>query len=194
MTHDETRTEILRKARGLFAVQGVRKTTLDDIASAMHRTKTFIYHYFRNKDDLLGALVEAEGDEYVEELRKAIGAMPGAKERFRAYVLARFSIFSRMGTYYRALREQYFEQYAFIENARAKYDLFETGTMEGILDQGVYEGVFRIADPELVAHAILIALKGFEVEWATQDQEGFERKIDALLSILFDGIAARSGQ
>ncbi|HWR11988.1 MAG TPA: TetR/AcrR family transcriptional regulator [Rectinemataceae bacterium] len=194
MTHDETRSEILRKARGLFAVQGVRKTTLDDIAGAMHRTKTFIYHYFRNKDDLLGALVETEGDEYVEELRKAIGAMPGAKERFRAYILARFSIFSRLGTYYQALREQYFEQYAFIENARAKYDLFETGTMAGILDQGVREGVFRIADPEMVAHAILIALKGFEVEWATQDQEGFERKIDALLSILFDGIAARSGR
>ncbi|HWP69272.1 MAG TPA: TetR/AcrR family transcriptional regulator, partial [Rectinemataceae bacterium] len=162
-----------------------------DIAGSMHRTKTFIYHYFKNKDDLLGDLIEAEGDEYVEELRKAIAVAMGAKERFRAYVLARFSIFSRLGTYYQALREQYFEQYAFIENARTNYDLFETGTMADILDQGVREGVFRIADPELVAHAILIALKGFEVEWATQDQKGFERKIDVLLSILFDGIAVR---
>lgn len=191
MPHEETRLEILKNARSLFAAQGVRKTTLDDIASAMHRTKTFIYHYFRNKDDLLGALVKAEGDEYVAELRKAIEAVPGAKERFRAYVLARFSIFSRLGTYYRALREQYFEQYAFIENARAKYDLFETGTMAAILDQGARDGVFRIADPNLVAHAILIALKGFELEWATQGKASFEHTIDALLSILFDGIAIR---
>lgn len=191
MPHEETRLEILKNARSLFAAQGVRKTTLDDIASAMHRTKTFIYHYFRNKDDLLGALVKAEGDEYVAELRKAIEAVPEAKERFRAYVLARFSIFSRLGTYYRALREQYFEQYAFIENARAKYDLFETGTMAAILDQGARDGVFRIADPNLVAHAILIALKGFELEWATQGKASFEHTIDTLLSILFDGIAIR---
>lgn len=190
-SYDETRKGILDAARGLFAAQGVKKTTLDDIAGSLHRTKTFIYHYFRNKDDLLGALVEAEGDEYVEELRKAIDSVNGARERFRAYVLARFNIFSRMGTYYRALREQYFEQYAFIEKARLKYDLFETGTLTDILRLGVREGAFSTADPELVAHAILIALKGFELEWAGQDREGFERTIDALLSILFDGIAAR---
>ena len=190
-SYDETRKGILDAARGLFAAQGVKKTTLDDIAGSLHRTKTFIYHYFRNKDDLLGALVEAEGDEYVEELRKAIDSVNGARERFRAYVLARFNIFSRMGTYYRALREQYFEQYAFIEKARLKYDLFETGTLTDILRLGVREGAFSTADPELVAHAILIALKGFELEWAAQDREGFERTIDALLSILFDGIAAR---
>ena len=190
-SYDETRRGILDAARGLFAAQGVKKTTLDDIAGSLHRTKTFIYHYFRNKDDLLGALVEAEGDEYVEELRKAIDSVNGAREGFRAYVLARFNIFSRMGTYYRALREQYFEQYAFIEKARLKYDLFETETLADILRLGVREGVFSVADPELVAHAILIALKGFELEWAAQDREVFERTIDALLSILFDGIASR---
>lgn len=191
-SYDTMRAKILAAARGLFAAQGVRKTTLDDIAAAMHRTKTFIYHYYKNKDDLLGALVLAEGDEYVEELRKAIGAAKGARERFKAYVLARFRIFSRLGTYYNALREHYFEQYAFIEHARAKYDRFEMQTLAEILAQGGEEGVFRAFDIAAVAHSILVILKGFELEWASRDYEGFERDTDVLLSILFDGIAADS--
>lgn len=189
--HDRTREAILEVARGLFAKQGVRKTTLEEIAGAMHRTKTFVYHYFENRDAILSALIEAEGGEYVEELRKAIAEAQGAKERLRAYVHARFRISSRLGTFYQALREEYFEQYAFIEKARLAYDTFEAETVVGILAQGVDEGSFAIPDPRLVARAFLIALKGFELEWAAAGGEVFEREIDTLLVILFDGILKR---
>jgi AcrR family transcriptional regulator len=188
-SYDRTKTEILQAARKLFSRQGVRKTTLEEIARAMHRTKTFVYHYFQNRDAILSALIAAEGDEYVEELRKAIAEARGAKEKLRAYVGARFRISSRLGTFYQALREEYFQQYAFIEKARLAYDTFEAETVVGILAQGVDEGSFAIPDPRLVARAFLIALKGFELEWAAAGGEVFEREIDTLLVILFDGIS-----
>lgn len=188
-SYEKTYREILETARDLFALHGVKKTTLDDIAGAKHRTKTFIYHYFKNKDDLVKALIEAEGDEYVAELLKSIDSESDGRARLRAYVLARFSIFSRLGTFYHALREEYFEQYSFIEKARSKYDDFEATTLAAILAQGIRDGTFRMADPELVAHAILVALKGFELEWSTQDKEGFERDMDTLFAIFFTGIA-----
>jgi AcrR family transcriptional regulator len=187
-SYDRTRTAIIEAARELFAKQGVRKTTLEDIARALHRTKTFVYHYFQNRDAILSALIEAEGDQYTEELRRAIGEAHGAKERLKAYAHARFRTFSRLGIFYQALREQYFEQYAFIEKARLTYDAFEAETVGGILAHGVEEGSFAIPDPRLVARAFLIALKGFELEWARSGGEDFEREIDTLLAILFNGI------
>jgi AcrR family transcriptional regulator len=190
----KTRLAILDAARSLFAEQGVRKTTLEDIARRMHRTKSFVYHYFRGKDGLFSALIEAEGDAYARQLREAIDGEPGAKKRLRAYMLARFRIFNDLGGYYEAMRERYFEQYAFIENARAKYDRFETETMTRILAEGTRDGEFRSLDAEAVAHAILIAMKGFEVEWAASDGKGFERKLDDLLGVLFDGILRRKGK
>jgi len=190
----ETRRKILETARGLFGEQGVRKTTLDDIARRMQRTKSFVYHYFRGKDDLFAALIEVEGDAYARQLREAIDGEKGAKKRLHTYMLARFRIINDLGGYYRAMRERYFEQYAFIENARVKYDRFETETMIGILTQGTRDGEFRSLDAEAVAHAILIAMKGFEIEWATTDRRGFEGKLDDLLGVLFEGIVKRKGR
>jgi AcrR family transcriptional regulator len=188
---DATRRSIISTARALFAELGPRKTTLDDIARRMYRTKTFLYHYFRSKDDLLSALIEEEGDEYMEELRAAVSGAADARARLRAYVMARFRIINRVGTFYGALREGYFERYAFIENARRKYDLFEAETVGAVLADGVASGEFVIADTGLVAHAFLIALKGYEIEWAIAPSEGFEQTIDTLLSILFDGIGRK---
>jgi AcrR family transcriptional regulator len=190
--HDDTRLGILEAARGLFAEQGPHKTTLDDIARRMHRTKSFIYHYFRDKDDLLRALIELEGDEYRERLRAVVTGGQPAKEKLRAYVLTRFRIFKTLGTFYKALRENYFEQYAFIETARRKYDLFEAESVGSILAEGVESGELTVSDTGLVAHAFLIALKGFEVEWATGKAKGFEKDIDTLMAILFEGISART--
>lgn len=186
-----TRQAILGTALRLFAEQSVRKTTLDDIARRMHRTKSFVYHYFRNKDDLFSALIEAQGDEYAARLREAVDGGKSAEDRLRAYMTARFRLFGDLSGYSRVVREQYFEQYAFIENARVKYDRFETETLTGILKKGIRDGEFRIPDAELAAHALQVALKGFEVEWAATDGKEFQRKLEILLGVLFDGISKR---
>jgi AcrR family transcriptional regulator len=189
--HEDIRGGIIEAARGLFAEQGAHKTTLDDIARRMHRTKSFIYHYFKDKDDLLGALIGQEGDEYQERLRAVVEGETPAKEKLRAYVLTRFRIFDKLGTFYKALRENYFEQYPFIEAARRKYDIFESESVGAILAEGVESGELAVPDRELVTHAFLIALKGFEMEWATGEARSFEKNIDALMAIFFDGIATR---
>ena len=180
---------ILEAARELFATQGPRKTTLEDIARRMGRTKTFVYHYFASKDDILRALIETEGDEYERELEVAVADERTARGKLRAYVVARFRIFARIGTFYSALRERYYEQYAFIEKARRKYDAYETESMAAILAEGSMRGELVVPDVKPIAHAILVALKGYEIEWATESRRSFEKSIDILLEVLFDGIA-----
>ncbi len=185
----EMRGRILDAARNLFAKQGVGKTTLEDIGRLMHRTKSFIYHYFPGKDELLRAFIEMEGDAYKAKLRDAVDGEKTAKKRLRAYILARFRIFRGFGNFYQAMRERYYEQYAFIQKVREKYDRFETEVLTGILDQGVREGKFRTLDVRAVAHAIQTAVKGFEIEWTTAKAQQFERGLDDLLGILFEGVS-----
>ncbi|MBN3858781.1 TetR family transcriptional regulator [Paraburkholderia sp. Ac-20340] len=54
----ETRTRLLDSAETLFALHGVSHTTLADIADAASLTRGAIYGHFRNKADLLEALLE----------------------------------------------------------------------------------------------------------------------------------------
>ncbi|CAM5676147.1 TetR family transcriptional regulator [Mycolicibacterium aubagnense] len=55
---EQTRDEVLRTARRLFAERGYDGTSLQQIADAMSVTKANVYYYFRTKEVLLQALLD----------------------------------------------------------------------------------------------------------------------------------------
>ena len=55
-----TRTAILDAALDCLAAQGVKRTTMTDLAAAGGVAKATLYNHFRTKDDVLTALVEAQ--------------------------------------------------------------------------------------------------------------------------------------
>lgn len=55
-----TRTAILDAALDCLARQGVRRTTMTDLAAAGGVAKATLYNHFRTKDDVLAALVDAQ--------------------------------------------------------------------------------------------------------------------------------------
>lgn len=54
----ETRTRILETAELIFSEQGVSHTSLQDIAAAANVTRGAIYWHFKNKTDLLDAMLQ----------------------------------------------------------------------------------------------------------------------------------------
>lgn len=54
---EQTREDILHTALDIFCEKGYSKTTFDDIAKRIGLTKGAIYWHFRNKPDLLAALI-----------------------------------------------------------------------------------------------------------------------------------------
>lgn len=72
-----TRNALLRAARTRFRAQGVHDTSIDDIVRAAGVARGTFYLYFRNKEDVLGALVDA----FIAAIRGAvrrIDTTPGA--------------------------------------------------------------------------------------------------------------------
>lgn len=55
---EQTRKEIMRAGLDLFCEKGYSKTTFDEIAANINRTKGAVYWHFRNKPDLLIALIK----------------------------------------------------------------------------------------------------------------------------------------
>lgn len=54
---DEIRQDILDRAAGLFARNGYTRTSMDGVAKLCGVTKPTLYHYYRDKDDLLLSIV-----------------------------------------------------------------------------------------------------------------------------------------
>lgn len=70
---EQTKENILLSAMNLFFEKGYSKTTFDEIAKRINLTKGAVYWYFRNKPDIVAALI----NRYVREfLEKQIQTLP----------------------------------------------------------------------------------------------------------------------
>ncbi len=55
---EQTRQEILKASLDLFSEKGYSKTTFDEIAKRINKTKGAVYWHYRNKPDLLVAIIK----------------------------------------------------------------------------------------------------------------------------------------
>ncbi len=189
---DIVREKIIETARGIFSKIGFRKTTMIDIAKALYKAKSSLYHYFRSKEEILKAVVEKEGEIFKKKLEEVLNNTEDPKEKLVLYSKTRMKTFNALANFYTAFKDDYLENYGFVQKLRRDYDRFEFETIKGILEDGNRKGVFRVEDPELTSWAIITAMKGLEYPWAvSEDPSKIDRDIDALLGVLFHGILKR---
>lgn len=185
----EIRSNILDVARTIFSKFGFKKTTLDDIAQAVNKGKSSLYYYFKSKDELFEAVVEKEADIMREKLNVIIESDLHSKEKIRQYAIVRMNTIKSLQNYYDAMKNNFYDNFEYIENIRKKYDLEEISIFKRLLDEGVRKNYFVIKEVEFTAIAIVTAMKGIEVPlFINNDNIDLEERIDGLLNILFYGI------
>jgi AcrR family transcriptional regulator len=69
---DDARERILAAAERCIDRHGIRKTTMDDIASEVGLSRPSVYRYFADRDDLLIELISRHGRALVERARKSV--------------------------------------------------------------------------------------------------------------------------
>jgi AcrR family transcriptional regulator len=188
----DAREIIIEAGREIFARYGFKKTTMDDIARAAHKGKSSLYHYFKSKEEVFGAVVEKEASELKAELSRAISLEKAPQGKLRAYLVTRMEAFRRFANLYSAFQEEYPESGQFLGEFRERYDQYELALYKEILQEGIHRGVFEIRDLDLTAYAMVIAAKGLEYHWAMEkNPRNMERNMDSLLEVFFNGILKR---
>ncbi len=69
---EQTRRAILASAMDLFYEKGYSKTTFDEVAKRINLTKGAVYWYFRNKPDIVAALINEYASSHLEVLRQMV--------------------------------------------------------------------------------------------------------------------------
>ena len=85
---DERREQILAAAKSLFIRHGYAKTSVDDISSAIGMTKSSLYYYFKNKEELFVQTFEQEWKRNLEQFIEASRRKKKPNEQIVAYVQA----------------------------------------------------------------------------------------------------------
>ena len=72
----ERRKEIITLATKLFWENDYEKTSMNQIVAALGIAKGTVYHYFKSKEELMFAVIEAELARYLEQVRKKLKKAP----------------------------------------------------------------------------------------------------------------------
>lgn len=67
---EQTRKAILASAMDIFYEKGYSKTTFDEIAKRINLTKGAVYWYFRNKPDIVAALINDFAAQYLNGIKE----------------------------------------------------------------------------------------------------------------------------
>lgn len=149
---EERRIELLKTAQELFFSQGYEQTSVQNIIDAVGIAKGTFYHYFQSKEDLLNQLASWMAEELFKELQQKIEQMNGnALEKFRLLVSSALNWkFGKRRdlsmTYIRVMYQD--KNLAFRQKAIESWLEKLRPFFIKVINQGVKEGIFNVADPE----------------------------------------------
>jgi AcrR family transcriptional regulator len=185
------REQLIDIAAKMFDTKGYAQTGMGDIAQEIGLGRSAVYHYFRNKEEILAALVEAEALTPSHQLQELIDDLSlTASARLRRAIVdgivrrlssgSRFILFSRLeaqipehlGGLYNQSRRHIYEFYV------------------RCISDGIAAGEFRDVDPKIAAFAV-IGMANWTSRWYSPAGPKSPREIaEVIADIAMQGLRA----
>lgn len=99
------REQMLAAAAQLFATRGYTAATMQDLASACGVSKATLYHYVRDKHELLLQITQGHVQRLEAVVNEVVAAEPDARERLSALVLRFMQVYASAQHEHRVLTE-----------------------------------------------------------------------------------------
>ena len=184
-----TKKMLIEVARQLFASQGKKVVTMNDIAEASQRGRRTLYTYFNNKEEIYKAVIDKELDEILERLKIVSAQNTEPVEKLTTHILTHLDAVKASVDRNGSLRADFFRDIYEVERSRRKVDVKEIALIRVILADGVEKNVFKRMDIELSSIIIFYAIKGLEVPYIRQNISAeFERNKNSIVEFIFMGI------
>ncbi|HEV2483826.1 MAG TPA: TetR/AcrR family transcriptional regulator [Puia sp.] len=194
LQRDETIVrDIIDTARALFRKSGFKKTTMGDIARSMGRAKSSLYYYYPGKEDIFEAVIHAEMDELLDNIRQAIAKATTSKEKLIAYCRCRLEKLNELCNLSDALKSEIVELECLVAGLKRQFDTTQVALVKKILEEGVHNGEFKKIpgdNIELIAYLMVSSFRGLAVPLMVNQNQSprLDLQIDSIVDIMVEGI------
>ncbi|HTL07669.1 MAG TPA: TetR family transcriptional regulator [Chitinophagaceae bacterium] len=188
-------TEILSAARALFEKQGLKKTTMDDIASRIGKCKGALYYYFASKDEIFEAVVHQEMTEFFKQVSLEINAVYGAKEKLIAYCRTRLKKISELCNLHVVVKKDLIDFAGKMELIKKRYDTLQVALVKDIIQEGIKKAEFRPMDNEYIeslSYLIVSSFRGLEMPLnVDRPYSSLHKRAEFIVNVMVDGIGCQ---
>ena len=189
---DEKKAQLIQTALETIRKQGIRKTTLEDIAAASGMAPPSMYYYFANKNGILRAAISAFLDCAFDEVEKAVELSASSEEKLMSTWKVLFFEVQRSGFLLspdRGVRSQIMDlsdEFASDFNTRYR------ALVQNILSEGNKQGVFNVEDLEATAALLSTEVWCILLNPVTQTRSDItESWLDEWGKLLMNGLKKR---
>lgn len=95
--------KILQAALRLYLKHGLKKVTMEDVAKAIGKSRSVLYYYYKNKDEIFRAVLDKLINEIIEEITAAVNEAATLEDKIKAYCRVKISPPGDRKTLFRAM-------------------------------------------------------------------------------------------
>jgi len=184
-----TKNMLIEVARKLFAENGKKNVTMNDIAEASKKGRRTLYTYFNNKEEIYKAVIDKELDSILEKLTVVSAQKTEPDIKLTNHILTHLDALKDVVNRNGSLRADFFHDIYEVERKRRKIDIKEIALIRSIISEGIEKNIFKRMDPELSSIIIFYAIKGLEVPYIRQNISiEFAKNKNSIVEFVFMGI------
>jgi len=157
--------EILAAAVTVFAENGYRATSMNDLARAAGLSKPGLYHYVASKEQLLVLLYQTVMEQHLVEERAVIDSSTSATESLRRILAQRATYSCRQQRLWRIFTEEEAEVPAELMGDIRKQRREREDFLVNIVEEGVAAGEFRLTATPRIAVRAMVGAVNFCYKW-----------------------------
>ena len=163
MSISKTRQMFVDVARQIFAKKGIANTTMNDIAEASGKGRRTLYTYFKSKDDVYYAVIEAELERLSDKLDEVASKRIPPHDKIIELIYTHLSMIKETVMRNGNLRAEFFRNIWMVERVRKNFDEDEIELFRKVYTEAKTDGDFDIDNVDLVADITHYCIGGLEV-------------------------------
>ena len=171
------KTEILNQAQKLFQQFGLKKTTMDEIATASGKAKSTLYHYYKSKEEVFDAVIEKELVGLRKIVKFKVDNSANLKDKMTSYFVSfHEEVLNKLNLYHVVKQELITEAVAKTHFRRLMSfeQNYLTRLLEDAYDSDEYKAIERDEIP-WISEIMIAAFFGI-VRYSIESEEGFDQE------------------
>lgn len=154
MAKNESTKDIIAKAAiSCFTKQGITSTSIQDIANEANVSKSLVFYYYKNKENLFADLVKKQQIENLEEIKKVIEKCNNPLDQFKNIIDKIFSHIKDKNhlDLIKIVHEEFMKNSLnHIKNEIEQYVKESINLISNVIDRCIEQGYFRKINSKLM--------------------------------------------
>lgn len=169
--------QILQAALNLYQKYGLKKVTMEDVSKAIGKSRSALYYYYKNRDEIFEAVMDAIIKEVADEITHAINLADSMEDKIRAFCLTKIKTSQDRKSIFQAM-EAGMDADEISRHGRIMGELHhgmikaETALLKNVLSESERDGSIRSLKPKergMIIFILLSSVRGIKREMAHEN-------------------------